>query len=140
MKDLKTLTVEVEIIAGAIKRDSGWIILRREGQTTQVFLNIIQLVNYVELIYRNILQIRTGKHVLQRDLVNGILELKIDQDFLKAYSKVKKLRNAIVHSINLGQALHNYFTKEKGIGRAVKLNSRIDVLINNIKADIKIPA
>jgi hypothetical protein len=64
MKNIKTLTAEAEIIAGAIKRDVSWIILKRKEQTTQVFLNIIQFVNYMKLIYRATCKFKHHKQLI----------------------------------------------------------------------------
>lgn len=136
MRDIKKLTAEAEVVAGAIKRDMNWIILRKEDQTIKTLLNILKFVNYVELFYRNILQKRSGCYVKQADIVQGIIDLKADTKFLKAYGKIKQLRNAIVHSVNLVESLHNYFTLKDGIVRAVKLDNRMQIVIADMKEDI----
>lgn len=136
MRDIKKLTAQAEVVAGSIKRDVNWVILKKEKQTVKTFLNILLFVNHIDLIYRNVIQLKTGKVVSQQQLAHQILEYKNNQEFTEAYNGIKGLRNSIVHSTLLENSLHNYFTIHKGIERILKLKKRIQIVIENIKEDI----
>lgn len=106
------------------------------SKVTQLILDIMIFMNNVDLFYRNFIYKRTLKQVSVSNVVFEIKSLKEDEDqeFWKAYQKMKRLRNAAVHSVNLTKPVLNYF--ERDFTRVKKVARRLDLILNTVEKDL----
>lgn len=111
MKSFDLLFNNAYYAVESIKENVYYVANEDPSKVTQLILDVMIFMNNVDLFYRNYIYKRTLKKVSVSNVIFEIQNLKEreDQEFWKAYIKIKRLRNAAVHSVNLTKPVLNYF-------------------------------
>lgn len=102
----------------------------------EVIIDVMTFMNSIDLFYKNYIHKKKFKEVSVSNIVFEIKALKgkKDQEFWIAYKKLKRLRNAIVHSVIVCSSIPNYFHKD--ITRVEKIAKRLDQILNTVEEDL----
>lgn len=128
---IEELSAQADLTSKDIVKSFAKVILKDQEVAKQTAINIVQLVAQIEEIFNRILHRKKGTRVAQRELLQAIKSLGVNEDFFLAFEKLKILRNRIVHQISFIDPILNYLSHDlRGLDHCHKMKKRIDVVIN----------